>query len=85
MAIEMSDEEGEKVSLVWLPGLKGITGNEMADIEAKHNWEHIHYNTNHKISNGRRATTKWKKEKANQIGPNTEKDWEERTKPLSPR
>jgi hypothetical protein len=31
----MIDEEGEKVSLVWVPGHKSITGNEMADIEAK--------------------------------------------------
>jgi ribonuclease HI len=28
-------EEGAKVSLVCVPGHKGITGNEMADIEAK--------------------------------------------------
>jgi ribonuclease HI len=36
MAIRiMLDEEGERVSLVWVPGHKGITWNEMADIEAK--------------------------------------------------
>jgi ribonuclease HI len=31
----MLDEERENVSLVWLPGHEGITGNIMADMEAK--------------------------------------------------
>jgi ribonuclease HI len=31
----MSDEEGGKVSLEWVPRHKSITGNEMVDIEAK--------------------------------------------------
>jgi ribonuclease HI len=32
---QLLDEEGEKVSLVWVPGHKDITWNKMADIETR--------------------------------------------------
>jgi ribonuclease HI len=36
---ELLDEESRIVSLIWIPGHKGVAGNEQVDIEAKSTFE----------------------------------------------